>query len=156
MSSFSTRILPLSLLVVVLSIVASAIVWSVMASTRLADGPADVVWDKAACAACGMHVGEPSFAAQLTTKDGRVHAFDDPGCLFVFLGEQQPDVHTIFFRHHRENRWIPRDRVGFVPAEKTPMGFGLAAVDATERDAIDFDQARQRCAERTSGHGGKR
>ena len=90
------------------------------------------------------------------TKDGRVHAFDDPGCLFVFLGEQQPDVHTIFFRHHRENRWIPRDRVGFVPAEKTPMGFGLAAVDATERDAIDFDQARQRCAERTSGHGGKR
>lgn len=156
MSTFSTRILPLSLLAVVLAIVGGAIAWSVMASTKLDDGPAEIVWDKAACAACGMHVGEPAFAAQLTTKDGRVHAFDDPGCLFVFLTEQHPDVHTIFFRHNRENRWLARDRVGFAPAAKTPMGFGLAAVDGTERDAIDFDQARQRCADKTSGHGGNR
>jgi len=140
----------------VLAIVAGAVAWSVMASTKVDDGPADIVFDKAACAACGMHVGEPAFAAQLTTKDGRVHAFDDPGCLFLFVAEQHPDVHTIFFRHHREDRWIARDKVAFVPAEPTPMGFGIAAVDDGAANGIDYEAARRKCLERTSGHGDKR
>jgi hypothetical protein len=155
MSAFTTRILPLLLLGIVLAIVGSAIAWSVLASAKLPDGPVEVVWDKAACAACGMHVGEPPFAAQLTTKDGRTHVFDDPGCLFLYIEEHSPDVHTAFFRDHRADRWIPRDAVGFVPIEKTPMGFGLGAVDTGTKGAIGYDEARRKCLDRTSGHGGK-
>ncbi len=155
MSTLGARVLPFLLLGIVLAVVGGAVAYSVLASTRTSDGPVDIVWDKAACAACGMHVGEPPFAAQLTTKDGRTHAFDDPGCLFLYVAEQHPDVHTIFFHHHRESRWIAADKVAFAPVDKSPMGFGIAAVDVGERGAIDFDEARRKCLERTSGHGGK-
>ena len=154
MSSFVSRWLPIGLLMLVLAAVGSAVVWSVVASTKLPEGPAEIVWDKAACAACGMHVGEPPFAAQATTVDGRVHAFDDPGCLFLWIEEQHPELHSVYFRHHREERWIARDKVGFVAVEPTPMGFGLGAVDATAAGAIDHDTARRRVLDRTSGHGG--
>lgn len=156
MSTFSTRILPLALVAIVVAVVGGAITWSVVASSKLPDGPAEIVYDKAACAACGMHVGEPSFAAQLTTKDGRVHAFDDPGCLLLFVAEQQPQVHSMFFRHQRENRWLAGSSVGFVPMDQTPMGFGLAAVDGTTPGAMDLDQARAKCLARSGGHGVRR
>jgi len=152
---FTTNVLPLLMLGAVLCVVGGAIAWSVAASTELADGPADLVWDKAACAACGMHVGEPAFAAQLTTKDGRTHAFDDPGCLFLFVAEQHPDVHATWFRHCREDRWIAGSAVAFARFDKTPMGFGFGAVDASEKGAVDADEARRACLQRTSGHGGK-
>lgn len=156
MNALVTRFLPLTLLALVLAIVGAAIGWSVLASAKLPDGPAELVWDKAACAACGMHVGEPPFAAQATTKDGRVHAFDDPGCLFLWIEEQHPDLHSVFFRHHQEARWIARDRVAFVPVSPTPMGFGFGAVDASTPGAIDHDECRRRCLQRTTGHGDKR
>jgi hypothetical protein len=156
MSAFSTRVLPLLLLAVVLTIVGGAITWSVFASAKLPDGPADLVWDKASCAACGMHVGEPPFAAQATTTDGRVHAFDDPGCLFLWLDEQRPELHSVYFRHHREPRWIARDAVAFALVSPTPMGFGFGADDAGTPGAIDHDECRRRCLERASGHGEKR
>jgi hypothetical protein len=156
MSNFSTRILPISLLALVVTIVGGAITWSVVASAKLPDGPADIVWDKAACAACGMHVGEPPFAAQATTQDGRVHAFDDPGCLFLWVEQEKPALHSVYFRHAREPRWLAKDAVGFVAEPKTPMGFGFAAVDARTPGAIGYDECRRRCLQRMTGHGGGR
>ena len=152
---FTTNVLPLMMVTVVLGTIGVAIGWSVRASTTVADGPVELVWDKAACAACGMHVGEPAIAAQLTTKDGRTHAFDDPGCLFLFVAEQHPDVHATWFRHCRENRWIAGNAVAFARIEPTPMGFGFGAVDANEKGAVDSDVARRECLQRTSGHGDK-
>jgi hypothetical protein len=154
MSTISTRILPLLLLGLVATIVVGAVTYSVLASAKLDDGPAEIVWDKAACAACGMHVGEPPFAAQLTTKDGTTHAFDDPGCLFLFVDERHPDVHSMFFRHHREDRWIARDAVAFTAVAPTPMGFGFAAVDVGTAGALDYDEVRAKCLLRATGHGG--
>lgn len=156
MNRLGTHILPVLLLALVLTVVGGAITYSVLASTHTDTGPFAVVWDKAACGACGMHVGEPAFAAQLTTGDGRQYAFDDPGCLFLFLAEQQPAVRSAFFRHHREDRWIPLADVGFVPAAKTPMGFGFAAVAGNERGALDADEVRRKVLEATAGHGGGR
>lgn len=154
MSAFVTRVLPLSLLGVVVAVIGGAVTWSVFASGKLPDGPATIVFDKAACVACGMHVGEPAFAAQVTTKDGRVHAFDDPGCLFLWLDEQKPEVHSMFFRHHREDRWLSSSAVAFVPVTPTPMGFGLAAVDDDSAGAIGLEAARRHCIDKATGHGG--
>jgi len=150
------QILPLLLLGSVLAVAGGAVVYSITASTKLPDGPFDVVWDKAACIACGMHVGEPPFAAQLTTAAGEQFAFDDPGCLFLYVEEHRPEVHSAFFRHHAENRWIPLDRVGFVRADKTPMGFGFAAVDTGTPGAVGSDEVRRSCLEQVGGHGGRR
>lgn len=148
--------LPLLLLGTVIAVVGAAVSFSVFAANSLPAGPVDLVWDKTACASCRMHVGEPAFSAQLTTKDGRTHAFDDPGCLFVFLDEEQPAVHEIWFHHLHELRWLPASAVAFVPVEPTPMGFGLGAVDPGTPGAIDLGAARQRCVEHASSKRGGR
>jgi hypothetical protein len=138
----------MALLALVLAAVGGAFAFSLAVAGALPDGPVDVVWDKAPCSACGMHVGEPSFAAQLTTTDGTTHAFDDPGCLFLWVDEHAPEVHASWFRHWQEPRWIAGDTAAFVATEPTPMGFGLAAVDAGTPGAIDVAAARVLCLDR--------
>jgi hypothetical protein len=103
-----------------------ALVWT----QRLPEGPQPVVWDREACAHCRMHVGEPGFAAQLQLRDGRVLHFDDPGCLLRYEAERRPDVHASWFHHLREERWLSREQVAFLPVSPTPMGYGLGAVEA--------------------------
>jgi hypothetical protein len=139
------RILPRLLGALILAGLAGAIAVAVVATTTLPDGPVDVVWDKAACAHCSMHVGEPPFAAQLTTRSGQTLVFDDPGCLFEFVAAAGPEVHAIWFHHVFEDRWLHHTAVGFVTATSTPMGYGLGAVDPGTPAAIDLDAARERC-----------
>jgi len=153
--TLSSRVLPFALLTVVVATVGAAVAYAVLASAKLPEGPVDIVWDKAACAACGMHVGEPPFAAQLTTKDGRTQAFDDPGCLFLYVEQHHPELHSMFFHDHAADRWLAPDQVAFVAIDQTPMGFGLGAVAAGTPGAIGLDEARRKCLERLSGSGGR-
>lgn len=116
---------------------------------RLPHGVVSVAWDKAACAHCRMHVGEPAFAAQLQLTSGAVHDFDDPGCLFAWLEAHPRDaadgaVHAIYFRHHSEDRWLERSAAGFVHVSPTPMGFGIGVVDATAAGAAPWQWAATR------------
>ncbi|MBI1949402.1 MAG: hypothetical protein HYS27_27190 [Deltaproteobacteria bacterium] len=141
------RGLPLGLAAAVLA--AGLFAWLLLRAQTLPEGPAPVVWDKTACAHCRMHVGEPGFAAQLQLEDGTVHNFDDPGCLARWLDEHPKDaaadaVHAIFFHHKTDDRWLTRAEVGFVDASPTPMGFGLAAVDARTPGAVGWQQAMAR------------
>lgn len=94
------------------------------ACSRPLDGPQPVAWDRVACSHCGMLVSEPGFAAQLHTADDRVLHFDDPGCLLLHGHE---DAAALWFHDRDEETWHPRDAVVFVPAEQTPMSYGLAA-----------------------------
>jgi hypothetical protein len=149
------RVLPIALLAVVLITVGAAVAYSVAAASKVPDGPVDVVWDKAACAECGMHVGEPAFAAQLTTEDGRTQAFDDPGCLFLYVAQHRPDVHSMYFHDHESARWLGPEAVAFVTIEQTPMGFGFGAVAAGTPGAQPLGVVREKCLERLYGQGGK-
>lgn len=107
------------------------------------DGVAPVVWDEATCSHCHMHLGDRNFAAQLQTKDGEVHNFDDPGCLFEWVGENAPSIKNAYFRHHERDAWLDYREVGFVEADAaTPMGYGLGAVaKAAELEAMSFEEA---------------
>lgn len=130
---------------------------TLLAPGRAESGPVPIVWDKTACAWCRMHIGEPAFAAQLQTADGRVLDFDDPGCLFEYLAENQPWVEAMYFHHVDEDRWLKAPAVGFVLRTPTPMGYGLAAVSPDHPGALSFEQARQRIlrsrqAKTTEGH----
>ena len=100
------------------------------------DGPMDPTWSRTPCSRCGMLVGDPAFAAQLHTRAGDVRFFDDAGCLLLYAAEHPGDEAAAWFHHLRDARWIPADQTGFVPAEGTPMGYGLGAVDASEPGAI--------------------
>ena len=127
-----------------------AIVLVVRFTQRLPSGPVPIVWDREACAECHMHVGEPRFAAQLQTKEGAVLNFDDPGCLLRYLATRQPSVHALYFHHLRKDLWLPRAVVGFVPAEGTPMGYNLGAVEAATSGGLSFEAAQAQVAARDS------
>jgi hypothetical protein len=115
-----------------------AVAWT----ERPPEGPVEVAWDKEACAHCRMHVGEPGFAAQLQLKDGRVLFFDDPGCLLRYEAMARPEVHAVYFHHHSEERWLPRERTAFLRVDSTPMGFGLGAVEVGTPDSLSLEMAR--------------
>ncbi len=115
---------------------------------RLPSGPVLIVWDREACAECHMHVGEPRFAGQIQTKDGQVLNFDDPGCLLRYHAQRRPAVHAMYLRHFRKDRWLRAEEASFVLADGSPMGYDLAAVDATEPGALPFSAAQARALAR--------
>lgn len=119
-----------------------------LAACGPAEGPQPIVYDREPCAHCRMLISEPGFAAQLEAQDGRVASFDDPGCLLAYLDAHGDAPRALWFHHSREERWLAGEEVGFVPAEHTPMGYGLAAVDAGTPGAIPLAEARRRVQER--------
>lgn len=136
------------------ALAALAIARAVIESQRPPEGPAPVAWSRVTCARCRMLVSEPRFAAQLQSADGSVLFFDDPGDLLLYQAEQRPEVHAIYFHHHAAERWIPRDRVRFVPVEPTPMGHGLGATDADEPGSLSYAEARAALLAREAARAG--
>lgn len=94
-----------------------------------------------------MLISDPAFAAQLVTASGETPAFDDPGCLLAYLADRKPQVEAVYFHHLREDRWIPGDRVAFVAVPRSPMGYGLGAVDADTPGAMSLEDARNAVAD---------
>jgi hypothetical protein len=75
-------------------------------------------------------VGEPAFAAQLHTPAGEVLFFDDPGCLLLHRDAPGAAAGAAWFHDARGPAWLAEADARFVPAERTPMGHGFAAVAA--------------------------
>jgi hypothetical protein len=121
--------------------IVAAVAIAVARAQALPRGVIDIVWDQEACAHCRMHIGDPAFAAQVQTVDGRVLDFDDPGCMFRYLAEAKPDVHAIWVHEHVGARWLPCERAAFVHVARSPMGFGLGAVDSVTPGAIGWNDA---------------
>lgn len=117
--------------------------YAISVGTQPPRGPVAVAWDQQTCAHCGMHIGDPAFAAQLHLEDGEVLHFDDAGCLFRWRAEHPlADVHEAYFHHYEEKRWLDGDEVGFLRVAQSPMGSGLAAVEARRAGALTLEEAR--------------
>ncbi len=125
----------------------AAVIVALVACTR-AGGPDPIAFDRESCTHCHMLISDPSFAAQLQTADGEIFNFDDPGCLLRWRAEHSPRVRAIWFHHVREARWLSEAEVAFAPVARTPMGYGLGAVDASTPDALSLVQAEARLAAR--------
>lgn len=128
--------------VALLAAVVGGVAMLVRSSSQLPEQVTPIVWHREACAHCQMLIGEPGFAAQLVTAEGQVHSFDDPGCALRYLDEHAgAPPHRLWFHHAAQERWILAEEVAFVPRPATPMGFGLAAVDAASGE-LSLAQAR--------------
>ena len=128
--------------------VLTTVAWQVREGQRLPDAPVQIAWDKEACAHCHMQLSQRQYAVQLQTPDGDVVNFDDPGCFFLYVQDEQPAIHEVWFHDSRSDRWLRRGEVAFVAAPSTPMNLGLAAVAAGEPGAMSYDEARARVAAR--------
>lgn len=129
--------LPILIAVAALALLLAALRWAQAPPS----GPVDPTWSRTACARCGMLVGEPGFAAQLHGPRGDVLHFDDPGCLLLWSAEHPGEEQRAWFHAAQRDEWLPADAAGFVPADPTPMGYGLAAVGAREPGALSREQA---------------
>lgn len=114
--------------------------------------PAEVDFEEARCAMCGMRVTNRRYAAQLQTRDGAVHVFDDPGCLLRTLIERRPRVRARYFMGPG-GHWIRGRDVAFIEATGTPMGYGLAAVRTGTINAISWEEAWRRVQRRVGRSG---
>jgi copper chaperone NosL len=104
---------------------------------RPQEGPAEVAYDRVACAHCRMLVSEPRFAAQLRRGTGEVLFYDDPGCLLLHrLQLADPEAHA-WFHDSRSDRWLDDEQVAFVRVTESPMGYGFAAVPRGTEGAED-------------------
>lgn len=140
-----SREFPRSALVAFAAIAAliAVVVLVVRRGGTLPDGPEPVAWNRAPCAHCHMLVGEPPHAAQLITGDGDVLDFDDPGCLLLYIAQERPLIHRMWFHHSTEDRWLADGEVAFADAAVTPMGYRLIAVDAGTPGALTLEDAKQ-------------
>jgi hypothetical protein len=137
------KTLPFFLLIVLLLVVIGSFGYTAYAGT-VASGPMPFVFP-ALCPQCQMSVLDPAFAAQVITKKGKAEFFDDPGCLFDYLDRQATPPRAVWFHHRELDRWLPEDRVEFVQVPKSPMGYGIQAVDPGTPGAIGLREARERC-----------
>ncbi len=117
-----------------------------------AEGVQPIVWDKEACAECGMAISTPAFAAQLQTVDGQVLDFDDPGCLLIYENKVKPEVRAIYFHAVNSHEWLSRDEVAFEKTDRSPMGYDLGAVPRSTPGAISYGEALAKM--RRPGHKG--
>lgn len=80
------------------------------------------------CQVCNMGIANDSFATEAILTNGRVYKFDDIGCMYDWLKEQNPsDIEAKFVRDHHTSTWVPLEQAVFAfdPAYHTPMGYGI-------------------------------
>lgn len=106
-------------------------------------GPVPIDYGVVECDHCHMTVTDPPFAAELVTTTGKVHVFDDPGCLAAFVAEGTvpPDqVHSLWVNDFlspsdllraEEATYLRSDRI------RTPMNTEVIALrPGTRADSL--------------------
>ena len=141
-------------LLIVAAVTAFGLILVELNESSLPQGPASIVWDREVCEHCKMHIGDPRFAAQVQTVDGAVINFDDPGCLAEYLEGRPTELHAIYFRDHQGERWLSESETAFLPADDSPMGYGIRAVKAGTPQGRDWEWARKRALGRRHQQGG--
>jgi copper chaperone NosL len=97
-------------------------------------GPRAIAYGDEVCRHCHMTIADPRFAAELVTARGRVHVFDDIGCLAIFAaaGTVPPEqVHSLWVHDflHPDSLLDARAAVYLrMEGMNTPMGSQLVAL----------------------------
>lgn len=116
-----------------------ALMW---ACSRDVNAPPEIRYDHEACDHCGMLISDPAFSAALTTPDGDVLGFDDPGCLFRYVMDHPAPYAHMWF--HDGTTWLMESQVAFTTGAVTPMGSGLKAVVAGTPGGLSVGEASGR------------
>jgi len=113
------------------------------------DAPARVAWDRDTCRACGMALSDRHAAAQVRGGPrGATEKFDDLGCAVTWLAKQpwaEEPATRVWVARSTDGAWLEARQAHFVEGAHTPMGYGWAAVDATQA-GLDFTTLRSRLA----------
>jgi copper chaperone NosL len=99
--------------------------------------PPSIRYGEEACAHCRMIISDDRFAAALVTDTGETLKFDDIGCLVEHEADRQRSAVTYWVRSFKEDNWLDARTAAYVRSDEvqSPMGYGLAALPATAREA---------------------
>jgi copper chaperone NosL len=117
-----------------------------MAFACSAPAPGVIHYDVDACDHCRMTISDPSFAAQLVMRTGKVYRFDDPGCLLSFMSSKHfstADVDSTWVNDHAHpETLVPAPDATFLVSDqiKAPMAGGMAAF-GSRADAVALQSA---------------
>ena len=99
--------------------------------------PADIYYGEDICERCKMIISESDFAAQYISTKGMVRKFDDLGCMFHHLVDQEKlgeNVFKVYVKDYVTKQWINGEKAFYVRSKdiKTPMGHGVVAFTNTD------------------------
>jgi hypothetical protein len=109
-----------------------------------AQGPVPIAWGRDACAHCQMVISAQEFAAQARV-DGKPYKFDDPGCMLFWLDLEERAGRAageLWVMDRERGEWLDARAAAWRSGERTPMGYGFAAVAAPRADTLDFEGVR--------------
>lgn len=120
----------------VTTLIAAAVLGLAGCGGGAAPAPRDITPGVDVCADCHMTVDDPLESAQWVESGGRVHTFDEPGCMLRWLGHHDAEGGAGFVADWASGDWIPVDHAWLVRGgSRTDMGYDLVAF--AEREAAE-------------------
>ncbi len=80
------------------------------------------------CATCNMQVVDNQFATQIILENGKSLIFDDIGCMYAWVNENEDQkIDTQFVRDYDDKEWVLLDDATYVYNQsiKTPMAYNV-------------------------------
>ena len=117
---------------------AIAVTWF-FAACGGAPQPVEIAWNEEVCDQCRMAISQPEFAAEIVTREGAVHYFDDIGCMARWTVENEspgpPEDTGWFATDYDTHSWLDARSGYYVHSDRlpTPMNHGLAAFRTREQ-----------------------
>ncbi len=109
--------------------------------------PAKMHWDRDMCERCKMAISERKFAVEGIDQQGRVHKFDDIGCLILWQKLEHPEVKfkKIWIKDAQSGKWIDAKKAWYVKGYITPMGYGFGALEKKPKGkrVYSFDEMKK-------------
>ena len=107
--------------------------------------PATMHWDRDMCERCKMAISERKFAVEGIDQKGKVHKFDDIGCLILWQKLERPDIRfvKIWIKDAKTGEWIDAKKACYTTGAITPMGYGFAAHKDRMAGCIDFETMKK-------------
>jgi copper chaperone NosL len=94
--------------------------------------PPSIRYGLESCAACGMLISDPAYAAAYRTTGGEVRLFDDVGEMARYHRQQREAVRSFFVHDFERRTWLRAEEGVYVISHglRTPMGTGMVAFAA--------------------------
>lgn len=99
--------------------------------------PVEIYYGEDVCEKCKMIISEKLFSAEYLIDKGKTKKFDDLGCMFHYIAEEEVNkdkISSIFVIDYYNNRWINGSDAYYVWSKNltTPMDHGFVALKKKE------------------------
>ncbi len=93
------------------------------------------------CVKCTMQLESKLHSAQAIMPDGRVYFFDDPGCMALWIKDQNNKAKIKLWVYTDDTkRYIDARKACYKLGDKTPMNYGFGAYEKRTKGCVDFDE----------------